>query len=247
MLHRCSSKGSMASLSKTSTIAFTIFPWGFILLDLDYKRSSNPLKVSTQEHVSDSGRCSRRNLPLPPSHRSAPSRSFPQTLVLSLALMATSSSDGLPAASPFHSGWDYFVAAAEGLVAQVTLNNPKYLQRKRSGTASNQFATLGPLIFRDIVRDMEIFKSSRGPFHFNYMDMGMQNILIDAGYNFVSSVIDWELAQSAPWDVNHHPMLSPADLLGPKNGRDSLRPRTRGASQRVTASWGETAVPTEVQ
>ena len=36
----------------------------------------------------------------------------------------------------------------------------------------------------------------------------MQNILIDDDFNFVA-VIDWELAQSAPWDVNHYPMPIP--------------------------------------
>ncbi|KAK0621407.1 hypothetical protein B0T17DRAFT_289173 [Bombardia bombarda] len=35
----------------------------------------------------------------------------------------------------------------------------------------SKFATLGPLIFRNIVHDTEIFKSNQGPFHFNYMDI----------------------------------------------------------------------------
>ncbi|POR34392.1 Uncharacterized protein TPAR_05414 [Tolypocladium paradoxum] len=38
--------------------------------------------------------------------------------------------------------------------------------------------------------------------------MGMQKILIDDDFNFVA-VIDWELAQSAPWEVNHYPMPIP--------------------------------------
>lgn len=128
-----------------------------------------------------------------------------------IGAVATSSTDGLPAAGPFHSGWDYFMAVAEGLVAQA-------LQTKRSGTEnSSQFATLGPLIFRNIVRDTEIFKSksSQGPFHFNHMDMGMQNILIDDDFNFVA-VIDWEFAQSAPWEVNHYPMPIPLILSDTK-------------------------------
>jgi hypothetical protein len=98
----------------------------------------------------------------------------------------------VPISGPFRSGWDYFIAVAEGFVAQA-------LQRKRSGIGSNRFATLGPLVFRNIVRDTEIFKDSQGPFHFNHMDMGMQNILVDDDFNIVA-VIDWELAQSAPWE-----------------------------------------------
>jgi hypothetical protein len=112
--------------------------------------------------------------------------------------IASSSIEGLPTTGPFQSGWDYFVAVAEGLVAQS-------LQRKRSGTGSNRFTTLGPLVFLNIVRETDIFKGSKGPFHFNHMDMGMQNILVDDDFNIVA-VIDWEFAQPAPWEANHYPM-----------------------------------------
>jgi hypothetical protein len=40
------------------------------------------------------------------------------------------------------------------------------------------------------------------------MDMGVQNILIDDDFHFVA-VIDWEFAQSAPWEVHHYPMPIP--------------------------------------
>ncbi|KAK4033372.1 hypothetical protein C8A01DRAFT_50020 [Parachaetomium inaequale] len=104
-----------------------------------------------------------------------------------IGAIAASSIDSLPAADPFHSGWDYFAAVAEGL--------------------SSRFATLGPLVFRNIVRDTDLFKS-KGPFHLNHMDMGIQNILVDDDFNVVA-VIDWELAESAPWKVNHYPMPIP--------------------------------------
>jgi hypothetical protein len=40
------------------------------------------------------------------------------------------------------------------------------------------------------------------------MDMGTQKILVDDDFNF-HAVIDWEFAQTAPWQVNHYPMLFP--------------------------------------
>ncbi|KAK3366912.1 hypothetical protein B0T24DRAFT_682088 [Lasiosphaeria ovina] len=66
----------------------------------------------------------------------------------------------------------------EGLVAQA-------LQKQNS----SRFATLGALVFRNIVRDTEIFKNSSSsgpPFAFSHMDMGMQNVLVDDAFNFVA-------------------------------------------------------------
>lgn len=40
------------------------------------------------------------------------------------------------------------------------------------------------------------------------MDMGTQNILVDDDFNFLA-IIDWEFAQTAPWQVNHFPMPFP--------------------------------------
>lgn len=40
------------------------------------------------------------------------------------------------------------------------------------------------------------------------MDMGTQNILVDEDFNFLA-IIDWEFAQSAPWEVNYYPMPFP--------------------------------------
>ncbi|KAK4146978.1 uncharacterized protein C8A04DRAFT_34528 [Dichotomopilus funicola] len=175
--------------------------YGNSLQDVDH--SIYNLPVSTQEHIFAQWTSFQAELA---------TFTFPQIGSISqystdtgpiIGAIATSWIDSLPAAGPFHSGWDYFVAVSKGLVAQA-------LEKKRSGMENNQFATLGPLIFRNIVRDTEIFKGdlNQGPFHSNHMDMGMQNILIDDDFNFVA-VIDWELAQSAPWEVNHCPMPIP--------------------------------------
>lgn len=95
---------------------------------------------------------------------------------------------------------------AQGLITQA-------LDRKRADTGeSNRYTTLGFYVFRKIVRDTDIFKSSEGHFHFSHMDMGTQNILVDDDSRFVA-VIDWELAHTAPWEVNHYPM--PISLVMP--------------------------------
>jgi hypothetical protein len=70
------------------------------------------------------------------------------------------------------------------------------------------FVKLGAFV--DIVRITDLFTSpSCGEsFHFNHMDMGTQNILVDEEFNF-RAVIDWEFAQTAPCQVNHYPMPFP--------------------------------------
>ncbi|UKZ76491.1 hypothetical protein TrVFT333_004197 [Trichoderma virens FT-333] len=169
----------------------------------DVNDSLYDLPISTQEHIFAQWTAFQAELAV---------FTFPQIGSISqfstdtgpvIGAIATSWLDHLPNSGPFQSGWEYFVAMAEGFVTCA-------LQRKRSDTEGeySRFAVLGPFIFRNIVRDTEIFKSIQGPFHLNHMDMGMQNILVDDEYNFVA-IIDWEFAQSAPWEVNHYPMPIP--------------------------------------
>lgn len=40
------------------------------------------------------------------------------------------------------------------------------------------------------------------------MDIGTQNILVDDEYNLIA-VIDWEFAQTAPWQTYDYPMPFP--------------------------------------
>ncbi|TQV90079.1 3-hydroxyisobutyrate dehydrogenase protein [Cordyceps javanica] len=198
-LYACEAPGSARALSAGAAYMLIEGFHGNSLQDVH--QSIYHLPISTQEHLFTQWTSFQAELA---------AFTFPQIGSISqfstdtgpiIGAIAASSIEGLPTAGPFQSGWDYFVAVAEGLVDQA-------LQRKRFGTESNRFTTLGPLVFRNIVRDTKLFKSSQGPFHFNHMDMGMQNILIDHDYNFVA-VIDWELAQSAPWEVNHYPMPIP--------------------------------------
>ncbi|KAK3943052.1 hypothetical protein QBC46DRAFT_378825 [Diplogelasinospora grovesii] len=79
---------------------------------------------------------------------------------------------------------------------------------QKNADSSNKFATLGPFLFRTIVHTTALFKDDRKPFHFSHMDMGMQNLLVDDDFEILA-VIDWEMAQSAPWEVIHYPMPFP--------------------------------------
>ncbi|KAJ8127251.1 hypothetical protein O1611_g6386 [Lasiodiplodia mahajangana] len=198
-LYAYEAPGSVRAINAGATYMLIEGFYGNSLQDIEH--SIYNLPVSTQEHVFAQWTSFQAELAAFTFPQIGSISQFSRDTGPIIGAIATSSVDGLPAAGPFHSGWDYFVAVAEGLVTHA-------LQRKRSGTESSPFATLGSLVFRNIVRDTDIFKSSPSPFPLNHMDMGMQNILIDDDFNFVA-VIDWEAAQSAPWEVNHYPMPIP--------------------------------------
>lgn len=115
--------------------------------------------------------------------------------------LSTAVAEGLSDHGPFEDAWAYFAAVADAK-----------LHHTREGDFANNdrdlFSKLGPFVFKDIVQNSTLFKTGRGPFHFNHMDMGTQNILVDQEFNFLA-IIDWELAQSAPLEVNHYPMPFP--------------------------------------
>lgn len=114
--------------------------------------------------------------------------------------LSIAASEGLSNEGPFTESWDYFSAIADARLQQA-LNDEV--------DDSNVFKILGTFVFQDIVLNTPIFKTiGDGPFHFNHMDIGTQNILVDEDFNFVA-IIDWEFAQSAPWEVNHYPMPFP--------------------------------------
>lgn len=117
--------------------------------------------------------------------------------------LASSSAQGLRCHGPFSSTAEYFTAVADAAISKLDL----------SDTYSNHvlsFTILGAFVFRDIVRNTTLFEDSDTErlFPLNHMDLGTQNILVDDKFNF-RAVIDWEFAQTAPWQVNHYPMPFP--------------------------------------
>jgi hypothetical protein len=109
--------------------------------------------------------------------------------------LATASMEGLEHAGPFLSAADYFIAIG-------------------NAATNNKATRLGAFVFLDIVETTSLFgdKYTEGLFPLNHMDLGTQNLLVDKDFNIIA-IIDWEFAQTAPWQVIHYPM--PFPLLGP--------------------------------
>ncbi|KAH9890298.1 hypothetical protein F4778DRAFT_380042 [Xylariomycetidae sp. FL2044] len=107
--------------------------------------------------------------------------------------LAASSVGELQGAVPFSRAVDYFTAVADAAVTKLDGD-----------------ARIGALVFRDILQKTTLFGDSDTieRFPLNHMDLGTQNILVDDDFNFLA-IIDWEFAQSAPWQVNRYPMPFP--------------------------------------
>lgn len=110
--------------------------------------------------------------------------------------LATSSGVELGDTGPFSRAVAYFTAVANATAGKL-----------------DSSARLGALVFRDTLDKTTLFgdMSTVEQFPLNHMDLGTQNILVDDAFHFVA-IIDWEFAQTAPWQVNHYPM--PFPLLG---------------------------------
>ena len=119
--------------------------------------------------------------------------------------MASASAEGLKCQGPFYSTLEYFTAVADAAISKL---DPA--DTDSNGVLSSTI--LGAFVFRDIVQNTILFKddssSTKGRFPLNHMDLGTQNILVDDRFNF-QAIIDWEFAQTAPWQVNHYPMPFP--------------------------------------
>lgn len=89
----------------------------------------------------------------------------------------------------------------------------------QSATGPISFARLGAFVFMDIVQNTNLFRTNEARFSLNHMDLGTQNILVDDDFNFLA-IIDWEMAHTAPWQVNHFPM--PFPLIWPDAKIDGI-------------------------
>lgn len=107
--------------------------------------------------------------------------------------LAASSTAELRDAGPFSKAVEYF-----GAVANAAAGKPDSSVR------------LGALVFRDSLDKTTLFgdMDTIEQFPLNHMDLGTQNIFVDDQFNFLA-IIDWEFAQTAPWQVNHYPMPFP--------------------------------------
>lgn len=113
--------------------------------------------------------------------------------------LSTAAAEGLDPRGPFSTATEYFTALGKAALRRAELQDD---ERSRDSAHSSR---LGALVFLDIVQTTGHFRMSQDLFPFNHMDLGMQNILVDDDFNFLA-IIDWEFAQTAPWQVNHYPM-----------------------------------------
>ncbi|KAK2593466.1 hypothetical protein QQS21_008839 [Conoideocrella luteorostrata] len=106
----------------------------------------------------------------------------------------------LSEAGPFSRAVDYFVAIANAAIDRL-----------------KDSARLGAFVFRDILHKTDLFadQGTNVRFPLNHMDLGAQNILVNDRFDFIA-IIDWEFAQTAPWQVNHFPMPFPLLTLDPE-------------------------------
>jgi hypothetical protein len=138
--------------------------------------------------------------------------------------LATAAVEGFSNAGPFATTLEYFTTIAEAKFRQAS-------KEAKDDADANPFVRLGFFVFQDIVQNTHLFKAEGfdppNPFfHFNHMDMGRHNILVDKDFNFLA-IIDWEFAQSAPLEVNYYPMPFPliqsnAEILARLNDPDHI-------------------------
>ncbi|KAK7968741.1 hypothetical protein PG988_007814 [Apiospora saccharicola] len=115
--------------------------------------------------------------------------------------LSTAAAEGLVQQGPFLSSAEYFTAMGEAALRRIRNHD----QKERD---ENPFVETGPLVFLDVVKSSGLFDACPERYPLNHMDLGLQNIIVDDDYNFLA-VIDWEFAQTAPWQVNFYPFPFP--------------------------------------
>ncbi|KAF4510955.1 hypothetical protein G6O67_002799 [Ophiocordyceps sinensis] len=140
--------------------------------------------------------------------------------------LSTAAAEGLVPQGPFSTATQFFTA-----IGQASFRKAKLRDEKRNQNSSH-FSRLGALVFLDIVQTTGLFEASQAYYPLNHMDLGTQNIIVDDDFNFLA-IIDWEFAQTAPWQVYHYPM--PFPLLWPDlNIKDALHDPRHVAHKNVS-------------
>ncbi|KAJ2892886.1 hypothetical protein MKZ38_009264 [Zalerion maritima] len=165
------------------------------------------LSVATQEYIITQWTMAQAELATLAYPRIGSISSVSKTGEPVIDRLATAPAEGFRDEGPFPSATEYFAAVGDAAISRL------YLSDTDLKGSSMSFTRLGTFIFRDIVHNTASFEDSEtdGRFPLNHMDLGTQNILVDECFNFLA-IIDWEFAQTAPWQVNHYPM--PFPLLG---------------------------------
>lgn len=105
--------------------------------------------------------------------------------------------EGLEQGGPFSDALSYFRNVSRARYSKACHNNES-LNTK-----------VAIMVFMEIIENTALFTSQVDEvFALAHMDMGTQNLLVDDEFNILA-VIDWEFAQTAPWQVSHYPMPFP--------------------------------------
>ncbi|TWU77299.1 hypothetical protein ED733_004437 [Metarhizium rileyi] len=120
--------------------------------------------------------------------------------------LSSAASEGLMSQGPFSEAVEYFTALGEAALYRASCHESS------PGQSLSRFRRLSAFVFLDMVQSTTFFQGSHARYPLNHMDLGTQNIIVDDDLNFLA-VIDWEFAQTAPWQVNHYPI--PFPLLRP--------------------------------
>lgn len=105
--------------------------------------------------------------------------------------------EGFKNCGPYSDSAAYFNAVADAAIVKLKITD-----------TIMPWVALGAFVFQDIVQNTALYSDSDPLFPLNHMDLGTQNILIDDEFNFLA-IIDWEFAQTSPWQINHFPMPFP--------------------------------------
>ena len=121
---------------------------------------------------------------------------FPESDGATVGKLSYAEMDSLVTPGLFASVIDYYTAV---------INNTKcHSLRNKEVHKSLQLAYY---VYRDIVQNSSTSKEfNRPPFPSNHMDLDTPNFLVDGAYNIIA-VIEWEFAQSAPWQEHTYPIL----------------------------------------
>ena len=164
---------------------------------------SNLVQVATQEHIMTQWTRVQAELATLTSPQIGSIRSISPSGEPVIGGLASSAAE-LRDAGPFSRAVEYFAAIADAAASKL-----------------DSSARLGALVLRDILDKTTLFGDvdTIEQFPLNHMDLGTRNILVDDQFNFIA-IIDWEFAQTAPWQVNRYPMPFPLLQL---NIEDILR------------------------
>lgn len=169
-------------------------------------RLPNQTQVATQDHIITQWTMAQAQLATLAYPKIGSINTITESGQPVIGKLSTAAAEGLDPQGPFSTTNEYFTA-----LGQAALRRAELQEHERNQDLAS-FSRLGAFVFLDIVQTTGLFSSSQDSFPVNHMDLGPQNIIFDDEFNLLG-IIDWELTQTAPLQVNYCPF--PFSLLYP--------------------------------